>query len=1291
MYACLVSFIVILTSAIDPASISGSAAAQQPDRGDLNADQQKQLEEADELDRTAVRLREERHYAEATAAAEKNVALREQVYGKTHPEITNSLYLLARLYKIQRKNQEARGLYERIVTITEMAMGPDDPATATALNNLGFFLDGIGDYDAARPVYERALRIRDTALGPEDSATVQSVVNLAYLLNLQKEYAEVIPLYRRALKTRTETLGADHSETMFCLTGLAIAYAGNGSSEEAESLFRQAVEICEQSVGKDHIRTANALERLADHHRTHSNPEAAEPLYRRILKIHEAALEPDAPATAMVLNKLAFMYDNQQRFGEAEPLYQRALSIREKVLGPEHSLTVESMVNLAFLYNEQGRYQEALPLNQRILEIRERILGADHPETISSITNLAFTYDHIGNYLQAEPLYEQALELSDQVLGIDHPETATAVGNLALFYNSMGRYSDAEPLYLRAVAINEKARGTDHAATATSLDNLAGFFFEQANYPAALPLHQKALKIYEQQLGPEHSDTARCLVNVANVYKALGNYDAALPLFQRALNINEKVLGPDHPDTANSLNHLAALLRRQGHDEDAEPLYERSIRIRERVLGKDHLQTANAINNLAILYISQDKLDVAESLLLRALSIHETQLGAAHPSVARTRINLAVLNGKQQEFDQAEIHSRRAVEQLEKSPGNSHPLTITATTTMGAIHAQLGHFKEASDAIDKARRGTRKHVSHILPSLSETEQIMFLTDTYQNGLYIALSLALANHSDTELVQRSATWLINGKAVAQEAMAQRNLLSRGQNDPQSEETATQLLQIRTQLAGLAMSAASGDRAESRKQLVEQLTERERNLSQQLSDTGGSRLAAEPEWVDLQQVKQSLPEDGVLIDIARFDLFSFAKDPESPWQPAHYAAWITHRGNTEHSTLIDLGDAAQIDSLVETIRRRMQNAGAAIRTDGEEAATSAVSKDLQTLAEKIWRPLVPHLGSARQILLSPDGALWLAPWIALPTDDAGERFLVEDYSVRLVVSGRDLTTQPQLFEKQQPVILANPKFNQQQAEKRESIQQIFNEDPPAGPDTTRSFSAQSLVGSVSSLPGTAIEAIAIQPNLEEYAGQKAVLYQEQYALERVAKAMRHPKVVSFATHGFFLPTPETSPNESDPFDLEGTRSVPVDLNSQPIENPLLRCGLLLAGCNNRDATVGDDDGILTGLEIVGIDFRGTELVVLSACETGIGDVRNGEGVAGLRQAFQLAGAEAVVSTLWQVPDRDSAVLMSKFFEELAAGESKSEALRNAQLERLEKRRERYGAAHPFFWAAFTLTGR
>ena len=172
-------------------------------------------------------------------------------------------------------------------------------------------------------------------------------------------------------------------------------------------------------------------------------------------------------------------------------------------------------------------------------------------------------------------------------------------------------------------------------------------------------------------------------------------------------------------------------------------------------------------------------------------------------------------------------------------------------------------------------------------------------------------------------------------------------------------------------------------------------------------------------------------------------------------------------------------------------------------------------------------------------------------------------------------------------------------------------------PADELTQRSFSAKSLLPSVGRLPNTAAEAEAISPLIESVTGEKAILYKDRYALERVAKALKHPSIVSFATHGFFLPSQAARTSSVDSGSLDNGRS--VDIQGRPIENPLLRCGLLLAGCNDRASVVGDDDGILTGLEIVGIDLRGTDLVVLSACETGIGEINNGEGVAGLRMRF------------------------------------------------------------------------
>jgi CHAT domain-containing protein len=441
-----------------------------------------------------------------------------------------------------------------------------------------------------------------------------------------------------------------------------------------------------------------------------------------------------------------------------------------------------------------------------------------------------------------------------------------------------------------------------------------------------------------------------------------------------------------------------------------------------------------------------------------------------------------------------------------------------------------------------------------------------------------------------------------------------------------------------------------------------------------------------------VRKVLPTQAVLVEIARFNVFDLqaiqAKDRRKRWQPPHYAAWVIPAAGRGEVRVIDLGLAEAIDTAVAAARAALKADPQALQARGEPEVEQQARPPLEALARLVLTPLKPHIGTTRQWIISPDAALWLVPWAALPLDR--EKYAIEDHEIDYVISGRDLVQGSGQPSKVQAVVMADPDFELDPDQSRQAARAVIRqrEESSSIELALRGLSSAFRLDAVPRLPGTAAEAQAIAPKLRAYTGAEPVLYTDQWALEAVFKAFPRPRVVVLSTHGFFLEDQEVKPEERPALGLDSARPLRGPLP----ENPLLRCGLLLAGCSRSDRKVQgeDEDGVLTGMEIVGTDLRGTELVVLSACETAVGQVRNGEGVAGLRQAFQLAGAQTVVATLWQVPDKESARLMVGFFDNLVKGQGKAEALRQAQLAQIQSRRERYGAAHPFFWAAYTITG-
>jgi len=450
----------------------------------------------------------------------------------------------------------------------------------------------------------------------------------------------------------------------------------------------------------------------------------------------------------------------------------------------------------------------------------------------------------------------------------------------------------------------------------------------------------------------------------------------------------------------------------------------------------------------------------------------------------------------------------------------------------------------------------------------------------------------------------------------------------------------LAALRSELTSTLMATLKPEQAQARWRRIQELEPQVEEAEKKLAQAQG-RLAKPPHWVELADIQSALPDDAVLIDIARFYVYDYkARDVEKSWQPAQYAAWLTTKTTV---TLVPLGLAKSIDAAVYAAREAARNPSSDTRD--AFAALSAL------LIEKIE----PHAKGRFRWLLSPDGELWLAPWAALPLADG--KPLIESHGLSFLISARDLLEQGYNVTTTDPAILANPNYDFGLTVQQRTAQQVLF--PP--------------------LPGTAIEASYIRQSLEQFAKAVPRVFLGDNATEATAKSLTRPKVVVFSTHGFFVPKREARRNARGEI-----------IPDHGFENPLLRCGLALAGANNREQVKNEDDGIYTGLEVVATDLRSTDLVVLSACETAVGQTAIGEGIADLRQCFQLAGANTVLATLWQIPDKQSAELMNRYFKHLVLGKNKADALRQAQLDQIAVLKVE-GKDHPFFWAAYTLTGK
>ena len=748
-------------------------------------------------------------------------------------------------------------------------------------------------------------------------------------------------------------------------------------------------------------------------------------------------------------------------------------------------------------------------------------------------------------------------------------------------------------------------------------------------YGQAEPLYQRALSIKEAALGRNHPSIAVPLHNLALLYSEQGLYDRAEPLYQRALALREEALGKKHPDVAQSLNGLADLYVKQGRYGRAEPLYRRALPLLEAAHGKNHPEAAQSLSGLANLYVQQGRYSRAEPLYQRALPMLEAALGKNHPHVARELNGLALLRLGQRRLDAAIPLFTRAFSVSERR-----------------LRQEALDFSES-------------RLARFLQFLRADEERLY-----------ALLRAHPDNASVRRLALGAALLLKGRSVEETADISRAVYrSLGQ---QEHDTFERLRSLRTQLAQLSHEGPGSRPPATYQQQLQALVEQGDALEADLARRSAPlrTLAALPALADIvEHVAQALPQDGVLVEFITYEDRPLLPRPGTPKAQLRYLALVLFPDATNR--VLDLGLAEPIDSAASHLRDALANRDASFQTQA------------QALYALVFQPLLPLLGGRRHLFLSPDGQLALVPFAALHDS---HQFLVDSFDFTYVTSGKDLLPRPeQTAPEASAVVLADPDFSaalpppappikEASAERSSSIGRFF-----ASLGERQTHRAWATVP----LPGTREEAKAIQRLLPD-----AQLFLGPDATKQRLLSLPTPGILHLATHGFFLDDTPAAPHSRAVGHFGALGENPRE--SRP-PDPLLRSGLLFSGAGALTSSTASPTrpppitALVTALELAGLDLWGTQLVVLSACDTGRGDVKLGQGVYGLRRAFIVAGAETVVMSLWKVKDDTTSQLMEAYYRNLLTGQGRASALREAMLWL------RASKPHPHYWAPFVVLGR
>jgi CHAT domain-containing protein/tetratricopeptide (TPR) repeat protein len=1153
--------------------------------------------------------------------------------------------------------ERAHFLAAQAVRAAQEDLGGAHPVLAAALLAQSLVAMVSGDVAGATAAVERARAIGREAWPQDHPQRIRASLYAADSAFAGGEAAAASRI-DRALQSARRQLGPQHPLVAECLADRAHVQLHSGRFEPAAESARRAIAIWQAGGGGNgRLRSAWTRLTLARAAFRLGRLEQAEEQLLRALRTLDTDAPPGHPIQQMALTLLSNLHWQTQRYAAAVEPAARWARAAEARWGAWDPRTAEAQVALGKLLGFVGRPAEALAAYERALPVLLAWRGAAHPSTAGARFRRANALLAAGRTDAAVSAYEKALASYRAIEGEVGKNAGLCRAALGRAEFERGNYARAEELLRRALAGLEAELGRQHREILLLRANLGQLLYATGRLREARRVYREVVDGQRAVFGPRHPHTLNSRILLGRVLARMGDVEAARRRIDSGLEQMRAVLGDDSPLLAHALMAAGEVALLQGDAAAAWEAYSAALGALERGPGLTHPTATTIMHDAAhALTMSGHYAETAEMYAAVERRMLR-QLGSDHPAVAQVRATWALLMTFARRPDAALAACQAGVAGLEKVFGRDHYRVGQALRCLALARWQRGELPRARAAVARMLRIAARSIDPLLAATSERERLALIGS---RRLFLNLYLSLFDAPDDGAAAYAQQLRWKGVVVNSLAAQRSRLLAAA--EPELAGRFAALAEVRNALAGLVFAPAGEAGGEGTAERIRQLTARKEALERELA-AASSDFAARSERIAARPVDlcAALGPDEAMVDFLRYDRYRPAEPagpeqtaarPRDEWQP-RYLAFVLIGGDCRRPVRVELGAARRIEREVADYRKLVR----------EGAAARRIERRARRLFDRLWRPLQPHLGPRRRIWLVPDGALNGLPFDAL-VDDRG-RYLIE----RFIIGG--LATAQQLLRPE----AAAPAG-------RGALVAGGIDFGPAAADGAPAGARSGGPLPVRPLPGTAREAERVGALLDRRLGGGVEVVGAGRASEaRIRRSAPGRRVIHLATHGFFLPA------------APGAAAVPRLFAGAPERNPMVRSGLILAGANAARPAGGDRDGLLTAEEVAGLDLRGVELVVLSACETGLGEVRSGEGVMGLQRGFALAGARALVLSLWRVPDADTRRLMEGFYRR-ALGEDgidAARALRAAKIDAIRRLRRDRRWADPRAWAGFTISGR